>query len=287
MSGLLKNRLKSVASTFSDFLAKHVLDDLLLAYLMCRVSLRVLGRSKRDSFLRSIWSDRTDLPMFIVRHLPSGLRHRWALYRWLALTSKWEPAVMAYLSQTHGRLFVDVGANIGVYCVKLQNNYQRIIAIEADPNIYGELKKFCPVNCRALNVVASSGERRIKFYRSEESTNLGVGSMFSPSERQKWNPTWTLAGQKFSEVILPAASLSEILEEEKNIDMIKVDVEGAEWMVLEGAEAIMPRVERWLIELHQSNMKSRMEARMRRFGYTSCRWIDANHVVFGRVKCTT
>jgi FkbM family methyltransferase len=223
--------------------------------------------------MRNNWRDRHDLPKPVLNLMPSYLRRKWMLYYWLKRQQKtWEPTVMDYLVSVHGHLFVDVGANFGLYCAKLQGNFERIIAIEADPAIYELLKEMSPVNCDAINIVVSDVEGVTSFYSYEAIR----GSMFPPNE-QKWNPD----RKADSELRLQAAPLSKILADEKEIDLIKVDVEGAEWRVLEGAEPIMPRIERWVIELHEPDRKNELNARMEHYGYRS-KWLDASHGVFQR-----
>jgi FkbM family methyltransferase len=250
-----------------------------MAYAGVRVVLRLfLGKERGDSIMRDNWRDRYDLPKPLLDLMPSYLRRKWVLYYWLRRQEKtWEPKVMDYLVSVRGHLFVDVGANFGLYCTKLQRNFERIIAIEADPVIYELLKEMSPVNCEAINIVVSDVEGVVSFYATNDSTvNLGGGSMFRPNE-QEWNP-----GKKAdTELRLQAAPLSKILADEKEIDLIKVDVEGAEWRVLEGTEPIMSRIERWVIELHELDRKNELNARMERYGYRS-KWLDANHGVYQR-----
>lgn len=81
---------------------------------------------------------------------------------------------------------------------------------------------------------------------------------------------------------LRAAPLSAILELEEEVDLVKVDVEGAEWLVLEGAEAIMPRIRRWVIELHEPSRKAELEHRMRQHGYNKNSWLDSAHLASQR-----
>jgi hypothetical protein len=100
------------------------------------------------------------------------------------------------------------------------------------------------------------------------------GTVFPPSEQG-----WILGKKSDIELRLPAASLSKILANESIIDLIKVDVEGAEWRVLEGAEPIMPRIKRWVIELHQPRRKMELDARMKQYGYDRSEWLDSDRAM--------
>lgn len=193
------------------------------------------------------------------------------------LKESYEPQVMNYLCSVRGRLFVDVGANLGLYCTKLQKNFGRTIAIEADPAIYKQLKRMCPANCQPVNIVASNVEGYVTFYSAKVATNATQGTVFPPGE-QEWN-----RGKKADiELRLPAAPLSKILAKEDVVDLIKVDVEGAEWDVLAGAESIMSVIKRWVIELHQPRRKMELSTRMKHYGYDHCEWLDSKHGAFQR-----
>jgi FkbM family methyltransferase len=205
--------------------------------------------------------------------MSSHFRQRWILWYYTRLLeASWEPQTMKYMRRVRGGLFVDVGANVGLYCSKLKKNFRRMIAIEADPAIYELLKRTCPANCEPINSVASNIEGYVSFYSAQRlGTNAMQGTIFPPGEQE-----WILGKKADVELRLPAAPLSKILANETFIDLIKVDVEGAEWKVLEGAESIMPKIKRWVIELHQPNRKMELDARMEQYGYRRSEWLDSH-----------
>ena len=247
-------------------------------YKFARIALRpFLGKKKRDNLLERIWPSSYNLPEPILALMPRSLRKKWLRYyryslwaMWLE-DKTWEPNVINYLSSIRGKLFVDVGANLGIYCAKLWKNFERTIAIEADPNIYGDLSKRVPTNCKTINLAVSNIEGSVNFYASapdEEGFDLGCGTMFPPGS-QEWNQ------KPASNMIkVRTAPLSQILANEAHIDLVKVDVEGAEWLVLEGAEPIMERIKNWVIELHQPSRKHELEARMKGYGFEEFEWLD-------------
>jgi FkbM family methyltransferase len=240
-----------------------------------------MGKKRRDALLERVWPNSYDFPKPVLSLMGRPLRRRWTItlgYYWARTRGKTsEPLVSNYVLSRRGRLFVDVGANFGLYCSKLWKNFDRLIAIEADPNIYAELARRCPPNCKPINLAVSNSEGYINFYSATEPTELTLGTMI-PERLTNWNGT-----KKASHAIkVRAAPLSKILENEDEVDLVKVDVEGAEWLVLEGAVPIMPRIKEWIIELHQPTRKAELEKLMKRFGYERFDWLDSRHGVFRR-----
>ena len=238
------------------------------SYIMTRIALRpFLGKTARDAFMDKIWPGSYNLPIPILKILPNILRRRWNWYYWTRACEYSERTVEKYAKSIHGSLFIDVGANIGWYCKLLRNNFKQQIALEADPQLCTYLRDHCPPNCEALNLVVSDREGTVSFHSvSDDSENFGLGTIL---------PT-NLTGR---EIIIPSTTLSRIAGSASSIDLIKVDVEGAEWLVLDGAETIMPRIKRWIIELHDHDRKTELENRMRHYGYES-QWLDSRHALF-------
>ncbi len=75
--------------------------------------------------------------------------------------------------------------------------------------------------------------------------------------------------------------MKRLVEDIGPVDLVKVDVEGAEWLVLKGAEPVMGRLKSWIIELHNPNDKTTLARYMDSFGY-ACEWLDATHAYFRR-----
>jgi FkbM family methyltransferase len=213
--------------------------------------------------MTDFWSSRYDPPF----SLPKFLRGYLLSWRMLMLTSRTdgghELQVSGFVRRLHGRLLVDVGANMGFYVRLLARNFDRMLAIEADPALFKYLKKKAPAGCELLNLAVSDTNGFTRLQRNP--ANLLAGA--------------SIMGNRGIEV--RKASLSTILSEEPIVDLIKLDVESAEWLVLKGAEEVMERIRQWVIELHDITRKQELEGYMRRHGY-ACRWLDGNHAYFSR-----
>jgi FkbM family methyltransferase len=181
-----------------------------------------------------------------------------------------EPKVSSFVTGLRGRFFVDVGAGYGWYISLLRGNFARTVAIEADPHIASWLKGHVPVNCKVLNVAVTEKDGTVVLYR-KRSDRIGSPSV-SPND---------LA---LGTITVPCASLSSLFPSDE-IDLVKVDVEGAEWLVVKGAENIMQRIHAWIVELHDKTRRAELVSYMEQHGYR-CKWLDEIHGYFTMHKST-
>jgi FkbM family methyltransferase len=133
-----------------------------------------------------------------------------------------------------GMIVVDIGANIGYYTLiaaKIVGNKGKIYAFEPEPNNFKLLvknigmngcKNVIPVQKAVLNKTG-----KMKFFTDK--TNLGAGS-FSKSTTSK--------EKSFIEV--KTTNLDEFLHGNK-IDLIKIDAEGAEGLIFDGAKKLLDK----------------------------------------------
>jgi len=134
------------------------------------------------------------------------------------------------------KVFVDVGANIGGYSVRAAK-YSKVYAIEPLPRNYEILKineKLNNVKINSFNIAACKEKGKIKLFYE-------LGHYGTPSIKLKQ--------KEFIEVEMKR--LDEIINEE-SIDLIKIDVEGAEDLVLEGARNCLKRTKMVIIERSES-----------------------------------
>ncbi len=132
--------------------------------------------------------------------------------------------------------FVDVGANQGEYAVfaarRLSNG--RVLAFEPTSFFYerlvhnAEQNGLVNVQCFQLGLSDSFGEALIYYNSNNSANHEGLASLFPVS------------GEGGTETIR-MTTLDEIVRQHKvsRVDFIKVDVEGAEWAVLKGAEQVL------------------------------------------------
>lgn len=126
-----------------------------------------------------------------------------------------------------GGAFLDIGAHIGSIFSGVHHAVPsaKIFAVEADPDKAASLKARFPY-CQLFDVALGEGEGQIEFYRNPNAT--GYNSI-APSDKPG-----------VEKITVPISRLDDLLPEEM-IDVIKMDIEGAELGALRGAEALFER----------------------------------------------
>jgi len=166
-------------------------------------------------------------------------------------------------SRAKGELFVDVGAGIGLYTFELRTNFKRVLAIEPSPNniaiLMEEIRRQKADNIVCMEAAVSNNEGTSPLYLGP---NWGWHSLIPRYDRR---------------ISVKTVTISKLLENEKVVDFIKVDVEGAEWNVLEGSIPILNRVKSWLVELHNHDKKAEITEWFVSRGY-KVRWLDHSHI---------
>lgn len=129
-----------------------------------------------------------------------------------------------------GGLFVDVGANMGYFSLvwAAANPANRVIAFEASPSVFTRLVKNIERNNLADRIEA----------RPEAASDVAGNVRFDtgPADQTGWGGIAPDGAQGSIEV--PAVRLDETLAG-RTIDVLKIDVEGAELLVLRGCEALL------------------------------------------------
>jgi FkbM family methyltransferase len=148
----------------------------------------------------------------------------------------YEPQVVRRLSQVlgPGMTFVDVGASFGFHTLtaaRLVGPAGRVIAYEPGPQnvsvLLLNIEAHQLTNVTVHPVAASDHPGSLLYYGSG-----GNGHVSSFSGRAS-----ELAGGS----LVPARPIDELLGHEERVDAIKIDVEGAEGLVLAGARCLLSR----------------------------------------------
>lgn len=142
----------------------------------------------------------------------------------------WEVELTDYLSKKHTKVFVDVGANIGRYTIRMANKADKVISIEADPENFAALSENVHLNklnnVSIINVACWKCTEKLKFFVSSMDMK-GKSSI----DGLAFNRTINIQGDTLDNILIQRG----ITE----VDLIKIDVEGAEKEVLMGMSNII------------------------------------------------
>jgi FkbM family methyltransferase len=149
------------------------------------------------------------------------------------LRGEYEPHLFKFFRETlrPGMVFVDVGANVGFYSMLAAaqvGETGRVFSFEPNPE-----------NCRLIKLsVARNRFETVAVFptalgsqsgASVFSTHIGSnGGLMPDTEESLANPNC---------VVVPISKLEEVIRE--RIDIVKIDVEGAEGLVLQGAKTLI------------------------------------------------
>jgi len=165
----------------------------------------------------------------------------------------WEPEISDYIAKhlVAGDRFIDVGANVGYFSLlaaSIVGSTGSVCAIEASPSIFATLQR---------NVVRS-GYSHLKLFHKAVSDAPGQLSIFLGPAANRGSTTTissvaTRKGQA-REAEVPADTLSAIIGEADLLGarLIKIDIEGAEYLLFSGIAHLLPRFSsttEWLIEI--------------------------------------
>jgi FkbM family methyltransferase len=151
------------------------------------------------------------------------------------------------------KTFVDVGASLGQYAYFSGKIIKggRIVCVEADPVRYERLnqmahewQKTSENTYEVINAAASDKEGRTTFFVTDESLCGGLFKYWVPDDP-------ALIGKvNWREVEIACVTLDSMFPD-GNADLIKIDVEGAEYRVIEGATNLLIKGNsRFLVEIH-------------------------------------
>lgn len=149
---------------------------------------------------------------------------------------------IAARDQARDYVFVDIGANVGIYALyvaSLAGQRARIVAIEPQPDIFDRLIE----NIR-LNPFGT-----VKALDCAVADKPGELTLFIDARNKGESSVRILGSNAAASIRVPATTLQDLLVEQgfSHVDAIKLDVEGAEDLILEtfllnAAEHLFPRL---------------------------------------------
>lgn len=156
-----------------------------------------------------------------------------------------EPVVYKFMSFVNGDVFVDIGANIGVYSLLSSTRFGKVISVEPGEVQRMLLNKNIKLNhinnIEVLGNAICKEEGIIKLYKSDNLVNYSIV--------QKSND--------YEEV--NCITLDQLLLNLKHVELLKIDVEGAEMDVIKGGLHEINKVHFIIIEVRNSYFKDMIQ----------------------------
>jgi FkbM family methyltransferase len=207
-----------------------------------------------------------------------------------------EEDIVKLFRPKEGDIVVDVGAHIGKYTIiasKMVECTGKVIAIEAHPANYDILKRNIELNnlnnVIALNYAVHSKQTMVKLYEPGQEEGFTIYNTIM-TDRTK-----TSRNQKYIEV--KANTLDSLLFENgtKEVNWIKIDVEGAEYEVLKGATDILSSSKdiSLLIEIHNLGANNKtfyepvirlLESKNYKLSFEKIYGTDERHIIMKKLQ---
>lgn len=169
----------------------------------------------------------------------------------------------------------DIGANVGLYALHISSRVDkgRIICFEPNNLVYRVLQKNIMANkisnIKAFPIAIGGHTGRTEFQMGTTST--GSGSIMN----------WRFKGinyNKINRIQVKVDTLNNFTKERGMfgpIDLMKMDIEGAEFEALCGADEVLPRTKRIVMEYHDVELLPKITKKLKEFGFDCIRLLPS------------
>jgi len=217
---------------------------------------RRLFESPEQSAWRHAWHRAETTPRFTpgsIRMMEYDLRYS----DLLSFCPQWQDIfvrrTLDFASASPAPRILDCGANVGVASLFFLRRYPhaRITALEADPTLFAILD--ANLNANAAQTVE----------RKHVAVWTTAGSLTFRSEGSDSGMIESLPGAVDGRsVVVPSLRLRDLIAGERAIDLLKLDIEGAEDVVLADCEPVLDRVRAIVMDLHEFDPATRQAPRV-------------------------
>jgi FkbM family methyltransferase len=226
-----------------------------------RTPLSYLTLSILPIFFRTLKRLGVPAPRYILAFCPDGSRILYPIFssvgihiNLLEIYGNREYFLLFSHIPRKGDIIIDCGAYIGLYSIissKLSGNDGKIISIEPNPSVFEHLRRNIQLNkienSILLNIALADREGEMEFFIPKVSA---AGSTFYLEH---------LSLQKvaeFNKMVVKTMTLDKLIlmENLNRVNIVKIDVEGAELLVLRGAQNALKskKIDKLIVEIHKT-----------------------------------
>ncbi len=195
----------------------------------------------KDWWGTRVWKRTTEVVTPLGFKLTSGFHPAYDMMR----AGTFEPEECALIAKLVSKvdLFVDIGANLGYYTCLALHKGRPVVAVEPQPQ---------NLQCLFQNLRANGWEDRAEVFPVALSAKPGLLTLYGASgPSASLIKNWAGYSSQFSRVV-PISTLDTLVARRPAQRVfIKIDVEGAEYQVLQGACHVLASVPKpiWLLEV--------------------------------------
>ncbi len=149
-------------------------------------------------------------------------------------------------------IVIDVGANIGGYTIRACQNSSLVVSIEPLPDVFRILEHNVKLNCPKGNVILVNkaisdrqGKEIIKVPKLGNKTFSGRASIYNKGYHYKQTQVYVVETDTLDNIV---SSLSI-----RKIDLLKIDIEGAEVIAFKGMKKTLEITDKLMIEIQPGN----------------------------------
>jgi FkbM family methyltransferase len=173
-----------------------------------------------------------------------------------------------------GWTVIDIGANVGEYAIPAARMIRegKVVAVEPEPNNYSKLLQNIRINnlTNIISVKVAIGAKEGWF----PINRLPGLCQETPTKIDTNNVRVTTIDALISELCIP------------NVDIIKIDIEGWEWLALQGCVDTIRRFHpRLIVECHNGCLAEQVRAFLLRNGYEVWLWPVDHYLYNYEITC--
>jgi FkbM family methyltransferase len=222
-----------------------------------------MGKRKRDEYLKKMRLSPIDFLPERQYAMKNGVKAipRKGTKDFSMLFIAREKDIGSHLAMKENETFVDVGANVGSYTLSTAKQYEdkgvKIIAVEAHPDNYRALCRNIQINnfgnVKTINKAVSDYKGNVTLYeRSHDGSRVDsdLYSLYDTTflaQNNILHPGGNL-------LQLECDTLDNMLLDER-VDVMKIDIEGAEVVALKGATNTLKHLRKIIVEIHGDNFE--------------------------------